>query len=103
MRLADLNPRFVGAGGEGVSDKNGNPVPRRSGVGITFDCPCGCGDRVFASFDNPIDGGPPLGDARPLWSRTGESFDEMTLRPSILRIDGCGWHGWITNGEISSA
>jgi len=45
------------------------------------------------------------------WDRQGESFDTLTLRPSILRLKwkdragrehGCGWHGFITNGVVTS-
>jgi hypothetical protein len=108
MRLADLNPWFVGSGGEGVT-RNGQPVPRRDGVGVGFDCPCGCDSPLFVPFANPLDGGPnehPKG-----WQREGESFDALTLRPSILRVKwkdqsgrehGCGWHGFITNGDIQT-
>jgi len=54
MRLIDLNPNWVGVGGEGVWDKYGNPVPERSGVGLSFDCPCGCSSRVYVGFKNPV-------------------------------------------------
>ena len=47
MKLTDLNPRWVGAGGEGISDADGNPVPARAGIGLSFDCPCGCDQRCF--------------------------------------------------------
>lgn len=106
MRLADLNPGWVGAGGEGIWDRNGNPVPKRDGIGVSFDCPCGaCGVRGFVAFENPLDGGPPLHGERARWQRTGETFETLTLRPSILRSHdkgGCGWHGFITNGEVRS-
>lgn len=105
MKLADLSPRFYGAGGEGVRDRDGNPAPERSGVGIGFDCPCGCGTECYVPFENPLDGGPPLRDdaARALWHRSGASFDNLTLAPSILRISGCGWHGFVRGGEIVNA
>lgn len=33
--------------------------------------------------------------------RVGDTFDILTLTPSILRIKpSCGWHGFITNGEV---
>jgi hypothetical protein len=138
MKLTDLHPRWLGAGGDGVympgpdacalcagvgcdtchsTGKAYVPAPTRTGVGISFDCPCatcvaqrtGNEDddfylRVFVGFSNPIDGGPPH-DPRPgaQWQRTGERFDALTLTPSILRRKekgGCGWHGFITNGEI---
>ena len=106
MRLIDLDPRWLGAGGEGIT-RNGQPVPERKGVGIAFRCPCAGPheewDSVYVCFENPTDGGPPHDSAQPLWAREGDSFDALTLRPSILRIGGCGWHGFITNGEVSSA
>lgn len=103
MRLLDLNPRWVGHGGEGVSDKHGNPVPERSGVAVSFLCPCGDGMRVCLMLRNPLDGGAPLeGYENHNWQRTGEAFESLTLTPSIQRADpgGCRWHGFITNGEI---
>lgn len=104
MKLTDLNPAFVGSGGAGISNKDG-PVPERQGVGLAFDCPCGCGTRAYVSFTNPMDGKPPPHRARaePRWDRTGDTFETLTLSPSILRSgpDSCGWHGYITNGAIT--
>src|SRR5713226_8801034 len=72
MKLTDLAPRWVGAGGEGISDKDGNPVPERHGVGVSFDCPCGCASRCFIGFANLLDGGPAV-DPRvgQQWQRAG--------------------------------
>lgn len=105
MRLTELGPNWVGAGGEGISDKDGNPVPARHGVGVAFDCPCGCGTHCYVPFANPLDGGPTLQSERLGWQRTGETFETLTLTPSILRSKehgGCGWHGFVTNGEVIS-
>ena len=99
MKLTDLEPRWIGTGGEGVYDKNMNPVPARHGVAISFDCPCGCEYPLCVMFANPIDGGEPIRD-RTTWQRTGETFEDLTLTPSILRVGGCVWHGFITNGEV---
>ena len=105
MKLADLHPRFLDAGGEGVSRKNAmgeyEPAPLRTGVGVDFDCPCGCASRCYVPFKNPLDGGPL--DERG-WDRTGDTFETLTLLPSILRPKprSCGWHGIITNGEVTS-
>lgn len=101
MKLADLQPRFVGAGGPGVT-KGGEEVPQRLGVGISFNCPCGCDTRAFVYFKNPLDGGEQSDGTAPAWDRTGETFDNLTLRPSILRGDGCGWHGHLTDGVFKS-
>ena len=51
IRLAELNPIFYSSGGEGISRKNkktgaSEPVPERKGMGILFDCPCGCKERA---------------------------------------------------------
>lgn len=102
MRLTELKPRWVGTGGAGIT-RDGQPVPQRSGIGLTFECPCGCGVRGFVAFANPLDGGPPDDDADHRWQRTGETFETLTLTPSILRSTdkgGCGWHGFITNGQV---
>ena len=102
MRLTDLNPEFFGAGGEGISTAAGDPVPRRHGVGMVFDCPCGkCGVQCQVEFTVAIDGNPWRLKA---WNRTGATFETMTLQPSIhraKRLGGCGWHGWIRNGEVT--
>jgi len=107
MKLIELDPHWVGGGGDGVT-QNGQPVPRREGVGLGFDCPCGCDSRMYVGFANPLDGGPAY-DPRPnaQWQRTGDTFEALTLTPSILRRQvngkGCSWHGFITNGEIVNA
>lgn len=98
-KLTDLNANFVYWGGEGVTDKDDNPVPRREGVGMCFDCPCGCGDRMYVAFTNPMDGGEVASPRQASWQRYGDDIATMTLRPSVLRKDGCGWHGYITDGE----
>lgn len=107
MRLTDLDPHWVGAGGEGISrrlpDGSSEPVPRRDGIGIIFNCPCGNhGEthRAFIPFSNPLDGGPPHVSERPQWRRTGDTFETLTLSPSICRID-CRWHGWVQKGEVT--
>lgn len=104
MRLAELDPVFSWHGGDGVTNADGEPIPLTLGVGLVCNCPCGNADeshRLYVPFANPIGPGPltPRGG----WKRTGESFDELTLTPSIHRAKergGCGWHGFITDGEV---
>lgn len=126
MKLVDLHPQWMGAGGEGISEpgldpctacngvgceicystgKTYVPAPERQGVGVLCDCPCGNrdeGHQLYVPFANPLDGGPPMHTGKNNgWQRTGETFETLTLTPSILRIvPSCGWHGFITNGEI---
>lgn len=100
MKLTDLDPWWVGHGGEGIT-RDGAPVPRRERVGISFKCPCGCSPRIYLNIANPEDGGPSLGE--PAWTRTGTEFADLTLAPSILRVGWCGWHGFVRAGEIVTA
>lgn len=104
MRLTDMNPQFVGAGGAGIFRADGTQATPRTGVGLAFDCPCGkCGIRCYVDFTNPLDGGPTLVPDRSHWQRTGDTFETLTLTPSILRNPskgGCGWHGYIRAGEV---
>ncbi len=108
MKLTDLNPSWIIAGGDGIRDKDGNPVPKRTGIGMMFDCPCGsCDERSYVSFSNPLDGGDPClnNPKESSWHRNGDTFETMTLNPSIRSVKekgGCGWHGWIRNGVVTS-
>lgn len=97
MKLTDLNPKWVGHGGDGTVNPDGSEPPRRERVAISFDCPCGKCGRVAIMFSNPIDGLGPLQDHA--WHREGDSFENLTLSPSILRHP-CGWHGFIEQGKV---
>lgn len=116
MDLIDLHPRFSGEQG---SDRK---------VGILFDCPCdpcqkkpselatwGCpasertdephGEIICLTFRNPIGGGAPfirdVKAAGPYWTREGETFQTITLSPSILKHGH--WHGYIRAGKVVNA
>ena len=109
MKLTDLNPGWVNAGGPGILNADMTPSTPRKGIGLMFDCPCGKCDerhRVYVAISNPLDGGSPITDkGEPSWSRDGDTFEGLTLSPSINKptsIGGCGWHGWIRNGEVIS-
>jgi hypothetical protein len=83
--LADLHPRWIGQ------------LRPESGEGISLDCPvCGPHHQLAAYFENPVDGiaPAPWGDK---WKRTGESFHDLTVEPSINYP--C-FHGWIENGNV---
>lgn len=64
--LVKLEPRWIACGG-------------RRGIGVSFVMP-GTKRRVSVFFTNPLDGGPP-----PLaawtWTRSGASFENLTLTP----------------------
>jgi hypothetical protein len=71
-------------------------------------------------FANPICGNPPAGVSQAdwvkraeanhltdhhigavLWQRTGETFETLTLAPSIDCSKWGHWHGLITNGDCN--
>lgn len=81
MKLTDLNPKIVGDA-------------------LELDCPCGCG-RFWVVFDTAD---PDEAGTNHTWTREGDSFETMTLSPSIHRVRGCPkqWHGWIRNGEVTT-
>lgn len=107
MRLTDprLRVNWVGADG-------------RRGIGISLQCPCCFKCRVSVYFANPLDGGAPYGlkpapeGATPemaerfrrynlRWQRTGDTFETISLMPSVDVSDSGHWHGFITNGEVT--
>jgi len=100
MRLTELQPRWTGYGEGAVID------------GISFLCPHCMRQRLAVKFNPPIDKDHWIarGIATPIyelmWHRTGETFDTLSLSPSINagnnRMDfNNHWHGFICNGEIS--
>lgn len=95
MKLTELDPTWVTTG-------NG-----RHGMGVMFECPH-CRERyVGCWFANSIDGGPPYSEVRhdgtpePLWQRTGDTFETLTLEPSIDVSKDGHWHGYVRNGQIA--
>ena len=56
---------------------------------LRFVCPCGCGSLGTC----PVR--PGYGNALWTWDRNEAS---PTLTPSILKLSGCRWHGYLTNG-----
>lgn len=95
MKLTDLNPSWMYVGPK--------DVPTQIDVGIEFDCPClKCGTRCAVPFDVALDGVATPWGAKG-WQRSGVTFETLTLQPSIWRVTPphCGWHGFLTNGELT--
>jgi hypothetical protein len=120
MKLLDLDPHWVlihrwdDASGTQHFPPYCPEGPERRIGGISFMCPVHTkrceycqqllpeSHRLVVWFENPVDGLPPEFTATHRWQRTGETFETMTLTPSINaqgEYPGC-WHGHITNGEI---
>lgn len=109
MRLVDLAPRWVG--------DYAMPSARQ---GVSFACPCCRTIRLAVFFDVGVDtaavdlatlraarwespGGDHLADLHVgavLWHRTGETFDTLTLTPSLDASAFGHWHGYIRQGGI---
>lgn len=68
--------------------------------GLLIDCPnCGIPGGVY--FRNPIGDGAEflkVFAGRPLWDRTGETLETMSLSPSVLMYDH--FHSWIRDGKL---
>lgn len=62
---------------------------------LMFLCPCGAAGEVagVAVARDMAD----RGGNHPLWSWNGNR-KAPTLTPSIQRLDGCRWHGYLTDG-----
>lgn len=61
-----------------------------------------CGSlRLGIFFANPVDGKSATDDADNKWTRSGESFNDLTLTPSVDCSVSGHWHGSITNGEVT--
>jgi len=104
MRLVDLDPRWIAVAGD---DR----------VGITFRCPhCPSGERGETTFlgiffVEPIDPNQHVDidwpnymlqhPASRFWHRIGETFEQLTVTPSVDASQHGHWHGFITNGEVS--
>ena len=111
MRFIELKPRHLQDEGAGVFH-NGQP---RSWHEIAFLCPrCRKHEISVAFWGLPPSDKVQVGEAaygpivHRMWHRPETStrgFLDLTLEPSINR-EGCGdkcggWHGFITNGEVS--
>lgn len=110
MKLIILAPRWcVGAFRDPATKTTTMPAPaKRHGMGITFLCPVHLDHRLAVFFSNPIDGGTAVEGREFLWRRKGDTFEALTLGPSIdaskhthgHEVQTRCWHGTIENGEI---
>jgi len=133
MKLTDLDPHFVDHRVEPADSDIGRPLPDGSiqwggfpqdvlyeqdefkgADGIEFLCPkCFAenGGEVgthliqvfFAGGDAPDTLGHDSEGKTVRWNALGSGFDDLTLTPSIYVKVGCGWHGFVTNGEVTNA
>ena len=101
MKLTELNPEWLTRGGKRI--------------GIRFICPHCNDQRLVIGFDKALDGegytgivinreGPIAwmmgGEGNNGWSVQGDTFETLTITPSIDVSQHGHWHGSITNGEM---
>lgn len=106
MRLTELEPEFlrreVREGGREVLVRVDTLA---EADGVWFVCP-GCfkakgsrpGCHMVLCYKPEVPQEAGQGPGR--WPMTGTGFSDLTLTPSIQLLGGCGWHGFITNGEV---
>lgn len=96
MKITELNPRWVGYDG--------------LRLGVSFDCPHCIIQRLLVPFHHK--GFEHIEDFHILphtangniWSEVNpadDSFDNLSLIPSIDCSGSGHWHGFITNGEVT--
>lgn len=59
-------------------------------TGLYFICPCGCGSWSHITVATQR-------DAPQAWTWDG-NLETPTLNPSVRKLYGCGWHGWLKAG-----
>jgi len=113
MKLTDLNPHWVTVPQAAPGYHGDDSSYVKLYIGITFRCPhCHAGERgevfyIGIFFANPVDPDnwlpriTPLGKlAEHVWNRTGDTFETLSLTPSVDASKYGHWHGFITNGEV---
>ena len=99
LRLTDLEPELwrvvePGARAHDVASMD-------DAQGLYFNCPkCGNHGVLVWFRDRGVPADEVPGPAR--WSVSGAGLNDLTLSPSILLTSGCGWHGFVVNGEVTS-
>lgn len=103
MKLIDCKPKWIDTANY-TSEDGALHFPRyggtkRKGMGLTFEDPQHPSQRLGIYFQNPIDELPPALNEK-LWHREGDSFETLTITPSIDCSSSGFWHGNIVNGEM---
>lgn len=60
-------------------------------AGIIYKCPCGCDTVSSIPFRADVD------RPGPTWNWNGDR-EKPDVNPSIKKLNGCKWHGFLRNG-----
>jgi hypothetical protein len=99
VKLVDLEPVFERVVEPGKKYEEVDSLDLAQGV--RFECPQ-CGKhQVLCWFRNRgVPDSETPGPGR--WEASGTGAHDLTLSPSVhLSGPGCGWHGFVRNGEIT--
>lgn len=105
MKLTELEPRLYIVSVPGAFYGKVFDDALATAQGIMFECPK-CHDHQIRVWFSER-GVPEAERPTPRWVVRGTSFADLTLLPSINLVDedgvavACGWHGFVTNGEIT--
>lgn len=104
VKLTDLEPEWT----KWINDRESRRVETMAEAdGIWFLCPkCfqtnggAVGTHMVLCWKPSV---PQTTSPKPgRWEMTGTCFDDLTLSPSVhLAGEGCGWHGFIRDGEAT--
>jgi hypothetical protein len=93
-KLVDCDPKWADSYGE----------VEAGATHVMFDCPEGHEGCWHHIPFTPSLNGQAMTSAHAIWQRTGETFETLTLSPSIAtrppRPNGCALHIHIANGQI---
>lgn len=103
MKLTDLEPEFT----KWISDTRSQRVDSLAEAdGLWFLCPKCVHERGDTRVHMVLCWQPYVPQTtspKPgRWTMTGTGFEDLTLSPSVhLSGEGCGWHGFVRNGEVT--
>jgi hypothetical protein len=110
LRLTELEPRFLKRIND---DRFRHDVAFADADGVMFVCPlCFLNNgKKRAGVHSVICWNPSVPQTTEptpgRWNLLGTGFDDLTLQAGsssiLLTGDGCGWHGFIRNGEVTNA
>lgn len=110
VKLTDLEPQFL----KWTDEHHHRDVQTLAEAdGILFVCPK-CFEEngrerpgvhsVLCWFEGKVPDSATPGPGR--WNPTGTGYGDLSFVPgaksnSVLLLNGCGWHGFVTNGEVT--
>ena len=100
-KLTDLDATFVRWDGS-LEGNFFEQLQIEGATGVLFYCPK-CNNHSVLIWDKSVPSS--VGAYIDRWTMSGTGLTDLTLNPSVnlenANHSGCGWHGWVKNGEAS--